>query len=88
MKYRQIKSDMSGNILHNLVYWKNGFVTSQQHDIFQLQVDDDRKRRNSGEANFSHIKGHYIITKSHQDKVHSKNVAHQGPNLSVEQGTF
>ena len=63
-------------------------MPSQKHDIFQLQVDDERKRRNSGEANFNHIKGHYIITKSHQDKVHSKNVAHNGPNLSVEQGTF
>ena len=56
--------------------------------IFQLPVFDERMRRNSGEAISNNTKGHYIITKSHQDRVHNKNVPTVGPNLSVEQGTF
>ena len=43
-------------------------------------------RRNSGEAISNNIKGHYIITKSNQDRVHNKNVTTVGQNLSVEPG--
>ena len=32
------------------------------------------------------MKSHYIITKSHQDRVHHKNVTTHGQTLSVEQG--
>ena len=34
------------------------------------------------------MKSHYIITKSHQDRVHHKNVTTHGQTLSVEQGSF